>query len=262
MENTIFRFKVGEFNCVAIKDMLEADLNVLFINTGQQQVVIDPGMGHDCFPGTSNHGLLADRLPEAGISLTDVNLVVFTHADIDHVCGGVDENGKPAFPHARYILRKEEAAFWSSNPERLHPSDAYDEVLREGCRTIPPLRLEQLRPKLEAVDSETEIVPGIRLIATSGHTPGHSLIEITSGADRLWFIGDLFYNPTEIEDPNWYAVFDFDPPQAIATRQRVLAQAAQERIRLMGYHLPFPGLGYVTQQGVGWRWTAHEPESE
>jgi glyoxylase-like metal-dependent hydrolase (beta-lactamase superfamily II) len=73
---------------------------------------------------------------------------------------------------------------------------------------------------------------------------------VSSDKNQMIFIGDLIYDPKEIADPNWYSIFDFDPVQVVATRQRVLAQAARERTLLMAYHVPFPGLGYVTQQGV------------
>lgn len=260
MGNNSFRFKVGDFNCIAVNTMDEGNFIALLIDTGQHQVLIDPGLGADFFPGTTNHGLLGNRLGEMKMSPAVFDLVIFSHADMDHICGGVDVNGKAAFPNARYVLLKEEWAFWSSKPPiRLLPNEAYDENFRQVARDVPQARLDQLADRLELVDSETEVVPGIRVIAATGHTPGHMCIAVSSGKERLLFIGDLFYNPEEIEDPEWYAIYDYDPPQAIATRHRILAQAARERTLLMGYHLPFPGLGYVTQQGAGWRWAADKP---
>ncbi len=72
------------------------------------------------------------------------------------------------------------------------------------------------------------------------------------------FVGDLFYCPEEIADPDWYAVFDFYPAQAIKTRQQILSAAAHDKILVMGFHLPFPGVGYITAVGHGWTRTAAE----
>jgi glyoxylase-like metal-dependent hydrolase (beta-lactamase superfamily II) len=260
MVNEIFRFKVGHFTCLILQDRPASDQlvsprNVLLIQTGNQQVLIDPGLGCDLIPGSPYPGMLRDRLPEAGISPADIDLVLFSHADLDHIGGAVDESGSAAFPHAHHLLLRDEFAFWSSKPERLRLSETCDETLRQVCQNIPPARLKQLHDKLEVADTESEIVPGIRFTAASGHTPGHSAIAIASGDDRLLFIGDLIYEPKDCEDSEWYSIFDFDPGQAIATRQRIFAKAASERTLLLAYHLPFPGLGYVTQQERGWRWS-------
>ena len=255
MENNIVSFKIGSFDCSAISDGNEPDRNVLLIQTGQQQVLIDTGVGHG-FVWPS--GLLLDRLQAAGFPPATIDVVIFSHADVDHVGGAVDENGNPAFPNARHVLLRTEWAFWSVNPERLQPSDAYDEEFRRLVNTIPPTRLTQLLDKLELVESDVEIVPGIQVIAASGHTPGYSIIAVSSGDRRLIFVGDLIYDPKDIENSDFVSVFDFDPEQVVVTRNQVFERAAREGALLMAYHLTFPGLGYVSKHGHGWGWQAYE----
>jgi glyoxylase-like metal-dependent hydrolase (beta-lactamase superfamily II) len=252
--NDIFRFKIGHFNGIVIRSRDEGDFNVLLIRTGQRHVLIEAGIGQDLIPGSPYPGLLSNRLREAGISPADIDPVIFSHADFDHIGGGVDESGKAAFLNARYILSREEWGFWSSNPERLRPSQEYSEDFRQICRHIPLTHLEQLHDKLEIVASGTEVVSGVRLIAAPGHTPGHTAIAVTSGDEQLLFIGDLIYTPDDLENPDWFSIYDYDPAQAIATRQQIFAQAAQDHTLLMTYHLPFPGLGHVVQHGRGWQW--------
>jgi glyoxylase-like metal-dependent hydrolase (beta-lactamase superfamily II) len=256
MDRSHVSFNLGALRCTVIRDMDEGSFNVLLVDTGRQRILLDPGMGADVFPGGSNCGQLRERLMALGVAPTNIDLVIFSHADIDHVCGAVDADGQPAFPNARYLLLEEELAFWASDPERLRPHEWYDDAFRQACRELPPARLAQIRSRLEPIPAGSEPAPGVRILAAPGHTPGHAIIEIVSGAERLWFVGDLFYESSNIADPEWFAVFDFDPPQAIATRQRILPQAAREQPLVMGFHLPFPGIGRVTEDGNGWCWTA------
>ena len=112
----------------------------------------------------------------------------------------------------------------------------------------------QLQSKLELIEAEVEIVPGIRVLAAPGHTPGYTVIEISSDGEKLLYIGDLIYDPKDIQDSEWYSVFDFDPKQVVITRNIIFERAVRNDALLMATHVPFPGLGRISKQPSGWVW--------
>jgi len=137
-------------------------------------------------------------------------------------------------------------------PQELAKMDV-DEHLKI-LRTLALNNLLPIQGQLDLVDRETEIVPGIRAVAAPGHTPGHMALAISSGGEQLLVIADAVLHPIHLEQPEWYAVVDFIPEQAVATRRRLLNRAAAEKALVLAFHFPFPGLGHVVQKGEGWQW--------
>lgn len=251
MDANTFGFAVGSCACLAIKGAEGFDCNVLLVTTDRHRVLVDTGP-HGATSLTPPP--LPERLRAAGIAPADIDVVILTHADFDHIGGAVDAHGALAFPSARYVLLRAEWDFWATKPERLRPNPAMSEDFRRTGHAVPAQCLAQLRDTLELVDAGAEVVPGVRVLGAPGHTPGCIVVAVASGGAQLLFIADLLYNPADIADPDWYSIYDFDPVQVVATRRRILAQAAREQTLLMATHLPFPGLGRVVQDGPGWQW--------
>jgi glyoxylase-like metal-dependent hydrolase (beta-lactamase superfamily II) len=250
MNDFLFRFQVGQFNCLAINDLDDGNCNILLVDTGQKEVLVETGCGDVATPP----GKLLERLRQAGITPNEIDIVILTHADIDHIGGAVDQSGNQTFPKARLILSRKEWEYWSSKPERLLKNDKFpDEDFRSWGNSVPEKRWPFLKDKLELVDQEMEVVPGIRTIPAYGHTPGMMVVEVFSGDDRLFFIADMIYN-ADGEDPEWHAWVDQDPALAKKRRDQLFEIFERNRALIMGYHLPFPGLGYVEKANQAWHW--------
>lgn len=220
----------------------------LLIDTGQHRVLVDTGEGN-LEPTTGN---LIPNLRAEGVMPEDIDIVILTHAHPDHIGGNLNREGKSAFPNARYVMWKNEWDFWFSAPNlrALDISENDKELIVKCARDY----ILPIQKQLYLVEDEEEIVPGVRAVGASGHTPGHMAVSIVSDDKELLCLGDLVIHPIHLERPDWYIKYDLAPEQVVATRRRLLDQAAKQKILLHAYHFPFPGLGYVTQKGVGWQW--------
>ncbi len=231
-------------------DHIVSPYTCLLIETGRHVVLVDTGAG----TGVTTTGAIAARLEMAGIRARDVTTVILTHGHRDHIGGAVDSSGRPAFPNARFVLSEAEYDFWcvrrpSPGDSRL-PAGVLDEMFAFARRC-----LDTLRHQLEPVDRETEIVPGVRVILTPGHTPGHLSVVVSGGGESLLNMGDAAVHPLHLEHPAWQNGFDHAAGLAAVCRRELAERAAGEQMHLMAFHFPFPSAGRVAPTSTGWTWT-------
>ncbi len=220
----------------------------LLVKAGRHRVLIDTGA--DGLAPTT--GDLLKHLDAESINPEEITNVVLTHAHPDHIGGVLDAGGKPAFPNARYMMSKTEWDFWTSSPNLGNTGmDDHVKQLLVNCalKNLPPLK-----PCMELIEGENEIVPGVHAITAPGHTPGHIALVISSAKEQLLHMADTVLHPMHLEHPAWRTVFDLNQDDAAITRRRLLDRAAADKVNVLAYHFPFPGLGHVTSTGSAYRW--------
>lgn len=221
----------------------------LVVQTNDHTVLIDTGGGE-----LGEHtGKLQANLETMGIDKADIDTVLLTHIHPDHVGGNLTVAGDPAFPNAQYLVSDSEYEFWFNEPDlsslELPPH------IKDAMVTFAEEQVQPLDDKLTLLpDESTEIVPGIRTIPASGHTPGHLAVEIHSAGDTLHHLSDLVIHPVHVEHPEWYAAFDLDSKSTIKSRRRLLTHAADTGSLVMAHHFPAPGLGHVHSSETGYEW--------
>jgi glyoxylase-like metal-dependent hydrolase (beta-lactamase superfamily II) len=233
-------------------DRLNLEVNTLLLKIGGELILVDSGAGKLFGPSL---GKVRERLSAAGVEPGQVTGVVLTHAHGDHFGGLLDADGKPVFSNAAYFASKTEVDFWTgSDPDfsKLRiPKERREQAL-EGARKY----IAAIKGRLTPVMPGKKIVEGLEVVDAPGHTPGHIALLVSSGKEALLNAADtVHHHKLMFAHPEWTSAFDVDPKLGAETRSRILDRAAADGLRVLGYHLPFPGIGHVrTVKGGGFEW--------
>jgi glyoxylase-like metal-dependent hydrolase (beta-lactamase superfamily II) len=231
-------------------DAIKADVNVVVVKTPSALIVIDCGGTPDFMPTL---GAFPERLERAGFKAEDVTHVIFTHAHADHLWGVIDPlDDDTRFPKARHLMTAAERDYW------LRPglADTVPDALK-GMTIGSARRLKLLEKRIETVKMDAEIIPGVALVATPGHTPGHVAVQLSFGGASLIVGGDAIGNiAVSFQQPDWAWGPDLDRDLGAATRRKLLDRLVADRTLLLGYHLPWPGVGRVERKDQAYRFVA------
>ena len=156
------------------------------------------------------------------------------------------------FPNATYTIAEAEWAFWMASDVATKLPEHRQNFAPGAARN-----LASIKDKIALIKPGAEIVSGVRTLDTTGHTPGHLSIEVVAGNDAIVVVGDAIAHPTiAFAHPEWKPDSDQDPDEAIATRKALLDRLATDRSQIIGYHLPFPGIGKVARKGTAYAFVA------
>ena len=230
-------------------DAFDWALNVVVVRSGGRTILIDAGMGAE-FP-LPRAGQLIHRLEAAGIDLASVTDVVLTHMHMDHVGGLLVEGVKEQLrPDLQIHVAAAEVKFWESPDfSRVSMPDGFPDALRATAKRFA----KEYRSQLRLFEDEHQVAPGVVIHRTGGHTPGHSIVRLASGGDRLTFAGDLVF-AVGFEHPDWHNGFEHYPEEAARARTRLLQELAETGGLLVATHMPFPSVGHVAVAGDAFRW--------
>jgi glyoxylase-like metal-dependent hydrolase (beta-lactamase superfamily II) len=233
-------------------DAFDWALNVLVIRSGDKIILVDAGLGGQ-FPGFPRAGQFPQRLAAAGIDLGSITDVVLTHMHMDHIGGLLVDTVKNQLrPDLRIHVAAAEVEFWKAPDfSRTSMPSPVPDVLRSTANQFA----QEYAGKLRTFEEEFEVAPGVLVQRTGGHTPGHSVVRLTSGGERLTFAGDALF-PVGFDHPDWHNGFEHDPEESVRVRVRLLKDAAETGELLVATHLPFPSVGRVAVDGDAFRWVA------
>jgi glyoxylase-like metal-dependent hydrolase (beta-lactamase superfamily II) len=229
-----------------LKSPVETSVNGYLINTGTKLVLIDTGAAKLFGPTL---GSLADNLKAAGYQPEQVDEVYITHMHADHV-GGLMAGEKIAFPNAIVRADQHDADFWLS-AANLEKAPAEMKGFFQGAQAS--LNPYVAAGKFKPFNGDTELVPGIKAVATPGHTPGHSIYVVESQGQKLVLWGDLMHvAAVQFPEPSVTIQFDTDSKAAAVQRKKAYAEAAKQGYLVGSAHLSFPGLGHLRAEGKGY----------
>lgn len=238
------------------KAPLETSVNAFLINTGDRLVLVDAGAGALFGPTL---GKLASQIRAAGYQPEQVDDILITHMHPDHV-GGLAADEQRVFPNATVRADKQDADFWLSEAKlNAAPAEMKGFFLGAIASLTPYVKADRFKP----FEKDGEVVPGIRSLATHGHTAGHTAYVVESQGQRLVLIGDLIHVASvQLPSPEVTINFDSDQPKAASARARTFAKLAKEGSLVAVSHFSFPGLGHLRQAGKGWVWVPVDYSSQ
>ena len=227
-------------------DYIDVPFTPFVVIAGGRKVLIDTGLGEF---GVPNAGKLLENLRAAGVPASDIDTVLISHFHGDHINGLRNKAGELAFAKAKVMVPAAEYAFWMDDAKMAAAPAGQKGAFENARRTFSAMGPDML----VQFAAGAEVVPGIRSVAAYGHTPGHTLFEVTSAGQSFFYLADLTNVPSRFaRNPDWAVSFDMDAEAARKVRREVFARVTSSKSLVGGFHFPFPAFGRMTATGNGY----------
>lgn len=225
--------------------MVYPKANIPLIRHGEDLILVDVGDGGKFQPTL---GVLLGALRANRIDPKLITKVILTHAHPDHLWGLLGSANKLICPNAEYYVGTKEWNFWMSPGVNLQLPQDFRGVVSET-----QMNLRAIEHRLTFLNPGDEVVGGMSILSTPGHTPGHLSLELAGGNGLIITADAVTHGKISFEHPAWQNGFDFDSETAVKTRHSLLDRLSHEKIKLLSYHLPYPGIGYAQEANGAYR---------
>jgi glyoxylase-like metal-dependent hydrolase (beta-lactamase superfamily II) len=263
----VARFKMAEDHVINIKkdvvnaalaevfmekDMMTTPYNPICINTGSKLAVVDTGTGEANYKKSNGvGGQFITNLAAAGIERTAVDTVIISHYHGDHINGLLMADNSLTYPNAEILVPGPEHKYWMDDGEM---SRAEKGRIEGNFKNVRRVFSADVLKRVKTYEWGKEVIPGVTAQGTPGHTPGHTSYVIASGSDNVFVQSDVTHVPfLFVRHPDWHAFYDQDGAMAEATRRKVYDMLVADKMRVQGFHYPFPSLAHVEKNGTGYR---------
>jgi len=200
-----------------------------------RHVMIDGGIDGD---------EVSTQLAMLDVKPTDIDLVLVTHVDRDHVAGLILQvgDGELTYPNARYAI---DAGLWQG----LQQDETYEELPKHLQRLFKALTA-RLADRVVLCSGEMEVDDGITFVPAPGHRPGHAAYELATDDSPILHVGDAFFHPIFLKHFDWPVSGDTLPEVAVETRMQLIERIEDAHPLLIATHFPWPGVGAFPLQGA------------
>lgn len=227
-------------------ETLTLSFNCLLVMAHGKRILVDTGNGVD----TGGDGRLLNHLASLDIAPESIDIVVLSHAHADHYAAMLDKQGNKVFPNAQYLMWRDEWRHYSSE-QTLEQ----DKAISQERFDFKQSYFLPLKDHLRFLHTDSaDILPDIQAVYLPGHTQHHIGVQLHSQGQTLFYLADLFVHPSLLPHPEVKQAFDVDAASLLRSRQWLMNELADKDVLVLGYHFPFPGLGYICKQQDGFVW--------